>query len=152
MQINSYQPSPVSTSLNTAKPSVADTPLQSPQPNSGSNADQVTISSQAKQLSAAESSSPEQLPSTPETPPTGEKLENYADFKKAQVQYQVSSDLINIATGNNDDGISASTAAYLSNNEEARENVMQQKAMQQQYSNMQTYQEQSAQAQNNWVV
>lgn len=151
MQINSYQPSPVSTSVNTAKPSVADTPLQSPQPNSASNADQVTISSQAKQLAAAESSSPEQLPSTPETPPTGEKLENYADFKKAQVQYQVGSDMVNIATGNND-GISASTAAYLSNNEEARENVMQQKAMQQQYSNMQTYQEQTAQAQNNWVV
>lgn len=146
MQIYAYQPQIVTPASNKVpSPNTSDLTSKNTSPATNNN-DQVTLSSEAISLSAAET-----LPSVPETPNLGEKLEQYAEIKKTQMQYEVASDMVNIATGNSD-GISASTAAYLSNNEDAREAVLQNKAMQQQYQNMQTYSEQTQEAENNWVV
>ncbi|WP_019615945.1 hypothetical protein [Psychromonas ossibalaenae] len=112
---------------------------------------QVSISAQAMQLAQTDNSSVTNtninnkisavpLPGLPENPPTGDKLQQYAQFKKAQLQYQVHVDMANMVTGNGET-ISAPTAYYLSNNEDARETVLQQLAMQQQAQNMQIYQD-----------
>ncbi len=110
---------------------------------------QVNISAQAMQIAQLDNSSIKNtesqiqavpLPEQPDTPLTGEKLQQYAQFKKAQVQYQVHADMANMMTGNGGT-MSAPTAYYLSNNEDARETVLQQQAMQQQAQNMQLYQD-----------
>lgn len=151
MQIYSYQPQTVTPASNNATQSNPNNSAPKNTPPPVNNNDQVTLSSTAKNLSAAEQLPVQTLPVTPENPNSGEKLEQYVDIKKTRMQYEVASDVVNMATGNSD-GISAPTAAYLSNNEEAREVVLQNKAMQQQYQNMQTYAEQTEQAENNWVV
>lgn len=149
MQINSYQQHVITpSSVNKAQTSINDSAVKS-QPQTVNNNDQVNISSQAQKLAAAETTTSSTQPSIPEN--SGDKLEQYAEFKKAQMHYQVASDMMNISSGNNN-GISAPTAAYLSQNEQAREMALQQQAMQQQYQNMQTYSDQTTQAQNNWVV
>ncbi|WP_354624920.1 hypothetical protein [Psychromonas sp. MME2] len=144
MQINGYQQiqlMPTSTSVvDTAKT----TPTVTAEPGV-----QVNFSAQAIKLAESENASiktaPLQsqnvtLPEQPDTPLTGEKLQQYVQFKKAQAQYQIHADMANILTGNGD-GISAPTAYYLSTNEDARGVVLQQHAMQQQAENMQRYQE-----------
>ncbi len=106
-----------------------------------SNSDNVTISIQATELSSkAQSNSKEAdtLPAKPALPNEGEKVENYVEYRKAKAQYQIYSDMAGIATGNSK-GMSASTAYYLSNNDEARAAVVDSKAQQQQVSAMQSY-------------
>lgn len=87
----------------------------------------------------------------PENPQSGEKVETYLEIKKTQMQYQVASDMMNIASGS-DKGITPVTAAYLSHNEDAWATALQHKTMQQQYENIQTYSDQQEKYQNSWVV
>ena len=109
------------------------------------SADKVTISVQAAQLSAnyqqtnsQQKNDVDTLPAKPELPNKGEKVDNYLEFRKAKAQYQIYSDMAGVATGNNN-GMSASTAYYLSTNDDARATVVNSKAQQQQMSAMQTY-------------
>ncbi len=121
--------------------SKTDSPLTTTQPSQSSSSDSVTISAQAAELSSqAQSSSKEAetLPVKPALPNDGEKVENYVEYKKAKAQYQIYSDMAGIVTGNSQ-GMSASTAYYLSNNDDARAAVVDSKAQQQQISTMQTY-------------
>lgn len=111
---------------------------------------QVSISEQAKQLAQTDKipstsslqAQPVPLPEKPADPLTGEKLEQAVQFKKAQMHYQATADMVNLVTGNGN-GMSASSAYYLSNNEGARETVLETKAQQQNLANMQAYQEQT---------
>ncbi|PKF63563.1 hypothetical protein CW745_01580 [Psychromonas sp. psych-6C06] len=110
---------------------------------------QVSLSSQAKQLSQSETDTgrsaqiqPVPLPSEPTSPLSGEQLAKAVQIKKAQLHYQVASDMTNIVTGNNK-GISGATAYYLSQNEDARESTLNAKSQQQSIDNMQAYQEQT---------
>ncbi|WP_394200556.1 hypothetical protein [Shewanella waksmanii] len=98
--------------------------------------DTVTLSPQAMAMSRKDNAT---LPGTlPSLPNNGDKVEGYVDFKKAQMQYQVASDLAGVATGNGN-GISAPTAYYLNNNDEARSAVVNQQAQQQNVAAMQAY-------------
>lgn len=104
--------------------------------NTAAHADTVTISAQAMALSRNDQSS---LPGTlPALPNNGDKVDAYVDYKKAQMQYQVASDLTGIATGNGN-GISAPTAYYLNNNDDARSAVVNQQVQQQNLAAMQAY-------------
>lgn len=112
---------------------------------------QVSISAQAQQLAKVDTGStqinarqPVQLPVEPQQPLTGEKLEQAVQFKKAQTQYQIAADMANILSKDSDSSMSASTAYYLSENEDARELVLDTKSQQQAMDNMQAYQEQTA--------
>ncbi|WP_051302865.1 hypothetical protein [Psychromonas aquimarina] len=146
MQINGYQQIQ---SMVTAPSAPA---AETQKTNSGSAAEpgvQVSISAQALQLAQTDnlsvSSTDNQIPAAalpglPENPLTGDKLQQYAQFKKALLQYQVHSDMANMVTGSGG-SMSAPTAYYLSNNEDARETVLQQQAMHQQAQNMQVYQQ-----------
>lgn len=111
---------------------------------------QVSISAQAQQLSQADSVSPQSiqrppvnLPTQPQNPLTGEKLEQAVQIKKAQTHYKIASDMVNVATNSGSNNMSAATAYYLSENEDAREVVLQTKSQQQTMQNMQAYQEQT---------
>jgi len=150
MQINSYETTqpiysrPVN-SPNEITPST-DISIQKP----AEQGIQVSISAQAQQLAKSDNNStekqnnqPVQLPAEPKEPLTGERLEQAVKIKKAQMHYQVASDMVNIASNNNS-GISASSAYYLSKNEDAREFVLDNKSQQQAMENMQAYQEQTA--------
>lgn len=147
MQINSYQSIqaiPPSQANPTSEPTNV-TPAKAVEPGV-----QVSISEQAQQLAKNDSASsnaisrpPAQLPTEPQTPLTGEKLEQAVQIKKAQAQYKVASDIVNMAT-NGDSNMSAPTAYYLSKNEDAREVVLDTKSQQQTMKNMQAYQEQTA--------
>lgn len=119
---------------------------------------QVSISTQAQHLAKADSAAtqtyqrpPVQLPVEPEKPLTGEKLEQAVQVKKAQKQYQVASDMVNILS-KDDNNMSASTAYYLSKNEEARDLVLETKSQQQTMDNMQAYQEQTAALNEQYVL
>lgn len=153
MQINAYQS--VQTMATPAVQPQSQVQPSAPEKNSVSATEagvQVNISAQAQalsqnELSIKQSSQPEQLPTqpvqTPEKPSsplTGESLEQAAQFKKAQAQYQVHSDMANMMLGN-ETSISASTAHYLSNNEDAREAVLQSNQQQNSADNLQHYQE-----------
>jgi hypothetical protein len=110
---------------------------------------QVSISAQAQLLAQADKGSspspqspPTTLPISPGHPLTGEKLQQAVQFKKAQLHYQATADMVNLMTGNSN-GVSVSGAYYLSKNEEARGVVLAAKAQQQNLANMQSYQEQT---------
>lgn len=123
-----------------ATQSKIDSPLTTTQ---RSNSDIVTISKQAAGLSSQSQAQPsakeaETLPAKPSLPNEGEKVDNYVEYRKAKAQYQIYSDMAGIATGNSK-GMSASTAYYLSNSDDARAAVVDSKAQQQQVSAMQTY-------------
>ena len=149
MQIQSYQ---AIQSTASAQPSAITTNsgITPAQPLVVQESVQVSISAQAQQLLAqddkASSSSLQSqavpLPEKPTQPLTGEKLQQAVQFKKAQLHYQATADMVNLVTGNGN-GISASGAYYLSNNEDARETVLEAKAQQQNLANMQAYQEQT---------
>lgn len=103
----------------------------------------VTISSEARQLAQIEAHAEEktestQLPSVPNMPQIEDNIEKYVAFQEARIKYQVVSDMTNIAMGNSE-GISAPTAYYLSNNEEARAASVNHLAYQQQINTMQAY-------------
>ncbi|ABV35953.1 conserved hypothetical protein [Shewanella sediminis HAW-EB3] len=130
-------------SVQNATQSKTDSPLTTTQPSQQSNSDSVTISIQAAALSSQSQAQPsakdaETLPVKPALPNDGEKVDNYVEYKKAKAQYQIYSDMAGIVTGNSQ-GMSASTAYYLSNNDDARAAVVDSKAQQQQISTMQTY-------------
>ncbi|WP_076416621.1 hypothetical protein [Shewanella sp. UCD-KL12] len=111
--------------------------------------DTVTLSAQALALSQQPpmtSKDAETLPVTPNLPNQGEKVDDYVEFRKAKAQYQVYSDIAGMATGNSNN-ISAPTAYYLSNNDEARSAVVDNKAQQQNVSAMQAYAQASQDAQ-----
>jgi len=112
---------------------------------------QVSLSHQALQLAKADpvgSQSIEIQPvprsTDPQTPFSGDKLEQAVQLKKAQLHYQVASDMVNLATGNSNNGLSLASTYYLSQNEDAREVVLNIKSEQQNRQNMQAYQEQTA--------
>ncbi|WP_299791832.1 hypothetical protein [uncultured Shewanella sp.] len=154
---NSLNTSPA-TQVTASKPSLfspaqpqSDSPLSRAQPSGHPKSDSVTISDRAAQLSSQAQPSPkeaETLPATPNLPNEDEKLENYIEYRKARAQYQIYSDMAAIATGKSK-GVSASTAYYLSNNDDARAAVVNSKAQQQQVSAMQTYAN-TAQAIDEW--
>ena len=105
----------------------------------------VSLSRQAQQLAQEPVEiQPVPQPTAPQTPLSGEKLAQAVQIKKAQLHYQVASDMVNLATGNNSDGLSLASTYYLSQNEEARSSVLSIKADQQNKQNMQAYQEQTA--------
>lgn len=149
MQINSYQAiQAIPTSRSNSAPAPA--PINKSQPAQEQGV-QVSISAEAQQLAKTDnvasqpiSQRPVTLPSIPESPLTGEKLEQAVQVKKAQTHYQVASDMANILSKDNDSHMSPSTAYYLSNNEDARELVLETNAQQQAMENMQAYQEQTA--------
>jgi len=148
MQINSYQ------SIQAMPTTVTkNAPTQSVNPSQATVEPgiQVSVSAQAQKLAETDtnpvkitSRQPVQLPVEPQKPLTGEKLEQAVQFKKAQTQYQVASDMLNILNKDNSSNMSASSAYYLSKNEEARELVVDTKSQQQAMKNMQAYQEQTA--------
>lgn len=147
MQINSYQSIQVSPAN---QPDTHVSPADNPQPLASEPSVQVSISAQALQLAKSENIpyphvyvQPESLPSESKPSLTGDKLEQAVQFKKAQLHYQAISDMANLLTGNSKD-ISVSGAYYLSNNEDARELVLQTTAQQQNMRNMQTYLQQTA--------
>lgn len=111
--------------------------------------DTVTLSATALSLSANSSSTTDtNTPSTkPELPHNGDKATAYVEYRKAKMQYQIYSDMANIATGS-DKSVSPTTAYYLSNNDQARAATVDAKSQQQQVSAMQTYAE-TTQAINN---
>lgn len=76
----------------------------------------------------------------PSAPVQGDVTEQYVDYRKAKAQYQIYSDMAGAMTGNNS-GLSPVTAHYASNNDEAREALVNSKAQQQQLSTMQIYAE-----------
>ncbi len=77
--------------------------------------DTVSISSQARELYAQQP--PATLPVEP--PKNSDKLNAYLEIKGTRAKYQVASDMINIAAGNNQ-GISPATVYALSKNDQAR--------------------------------
>ena len=109
--------------------------------------DTVTLSANAMALAAKEKQAPasnttaEPLPAEPKLPNEGEKAEAYVDYRKAKAQYKVYADIAGVATTNN--SLSPASAYYLSNNDDARDAVLNNKAQQQQVAVMQTYVETS---------
>nr|WP_253724228.1 hypothetical protein [Shewanella baltica] len=77
-----------------------------------------------------------------EMPALRDNIETLVELKHAKMKYQVIADMTNIATGTSQ-GISASTAYYLSHNEDARAMTVNQLAQQQQVNTMQNYAETS---------
>ena len=101
--------------------------------------DTVTLSRDAKQLAANAQKSAEK---PAEMPALRDNIETLVELKHAKMKYQVIADMTNIATGTSQ-GISASTAYYLSQNEDARTMTVNQLAQQQQVNTMQNYVETS---------
>ncbi|AUD61234.1 hypothetical protein AYJ58_17895 [Shewanella sp. Pdp11] len=101
--------------------------------------DTVTLSRNAKQLAANAQKSAEK---PAEMPALRDNIETLVELKHAKMKYQVIADMTNIATGTSQ-GISASTAYYLSQNEDARAMTVNQLAQQQQVNTMQNYAETS---------
>lgn len=99
--------------------------------------DTVTLSRDAKQLAANAQKSAEK---PAEMPALRDNIETLVELKHAKMKYQVFADMTNIATGTSQ-GISASTAYYLSQNEDARTMTVNQLAQQQQVNTMQNYAE-----------
>ena len=145
MKINSYQ------AIQSIPTSQTATQVSKPRQPTSETGVQVSISAQAQQLAKADNGvsqtaaqPPVQLPIEPQKPLTGEKLEQAVQFKKAKAQYQVASDMVNILMPDNSNNMSASTAYYLSENQDARDLVLNTKSQQQTMANMQAYQEQTA--------
>jgi len=154
MQVQSYQAIPSSTSNTTPRP-VTVSAIDSTHANAATSivstqsSVQVTLSEQAQQLAQTAqtdpvASQPVDIQPVPQIPLSGEKLAQAVQIKKAQLHYQVASDIVNLATGNNSGGLSPASAYYLSQNEEARGTVLSIKADQQNKQNMQAYQAQTA--------
>ncbi len=98
----------------------------------------VTISNDAKRLAEI---TPMPLPEVPANHTLNEvttSAEKYAEFQLLKMQYQVASDMTNLAMGTNN-GMSASTAYYLSRHDEAREATVNHMADKQQANLFQTY-------------
>ncbi len=104
--------------------------------------DTVTLSRDAKQLAANAQKSAEM-------PALRDNIEALVELKHAKMKYQVIADMANIATGTSQ-GISASTAYYLSHNEDARAITVNHIAQQQQVNTMQNYVETTKNI-NEWV-
>jgi len=111
-----------------------------------SKGEQVSISTQAQQMLANETRSGDVgvLPAAPVTTPVID-IDNYIalmktqlEIQKTQAQYEVASDLINIATGNSD-GISSATAYTLKNNDEVRASTVNQMALNNQAALIEQY-------------
>lgn len=108
--------------------------------------DSITLSAQAMALSKQpQLPLNEAIPITPTRPALpgagenqGEKVDQYIEYRKAVAQYQIYSDMESIATGNGN-GMSPTTAYYLSNNDGAREAVVNSMVQQEEISIMQTY-------------
>lgn len=118
---------------------------------------QLSISTQAlqmaqadKTLSSAMPNQPLPLPEKPTPLLSEEKLQQVVKFKKAQMQYQATADMANLLTGNNHT-ISAAGAYHLSQSEDARQLLLDNKKQQQTMANMQAYQAQT-QALNEWYA
>lgn len=113
---------------------------------------QVSISSAAQQLASADKVSTQDAeiqpmpPTEPKSPLSGEQLDKAVQIKKAQVHYNVTSEMANIVNGNSNDndGLSVAGAYYLSQNEDAREVALNAKSQQQNMQTMLDYQEQTA--------
>ena len=101
--------------------------------------DTVTLSRNAKQLAANAQKSAEK---PAEMPALRDNIETLVELKHAKMKYQVIADMTNIATGTSQ-GISASTAYYLSQNEDERTMTVNQLAQQQQVNTMQNFVETS---------
>ena len=105
--------------------------------------DTVTISQMGKTLSEQEQlKAPQNLPTLPNN---GDRLDDYVTYKKAQLEYQIYSDMVGVPTGKGD-GLSPASAYYLSNNDTARSAVINANAQQQNVTAMQTYAATSQQA------
>jgi hypothetical protein len=111
----------------------------SAQTSAPTSTDTVTLSRDAKQLAANAQKSAEK---PAEMPALRDNIETLVELKHAKMKYQVIADMTNIATGTSQ-GISASTAYYLSQNEDARALTVNQLAQQQQVNTMQNYAETS---------
>ncbi|MCW3171091.1 hypothetical protein [Shewanella subflava] len=79
-----------------------------------------------------------------------EKLDNYVQFKKAQMKYQIYADMINISSGNSG-SIKPATAYYLSNNEDARAFTVNSMTRNHQVAMLNTYAETTKSAQNQFI-
>ncbi|RJG42420.1 hypothetical protein [Motilimonas pumila] len=85
--------------------------------------DTVSISAEARALNSSQPSQPPvQLPVEPK-PDYSDQLQTYKDVKQTQLQYQVASDLVGVATGSGN-GLSPASAYTLANNDEARESTV----------------------------
>uniref|UniRef100_Q0HXE1 Uncharacterized protein n=1 Tax=Shewanella sp. (strain MR-7) TaxID=60481 RepID=Q0HXE1_SHESR len=113
----------------------AATPATSTSSSTPANANTVTLSNEAKELSQVD---PIPQPHAPDLSKVKAGVEQYAHIQATKMKYQVASDMVNIATGSNE-GISAPTAYYLSHNDSARAATVGQMANQQQVNTMQTY-------------
>jgi len=151
MQVQSYQANP--SSMSNATPSIVTVAaIGSTRANITTSvvenqvSVQVTLSEQAQQLAQTDHLASQfiEIQPVPQTPLSGEKLAQAVQIKKAQLHYQVASDVVNLATGKNSDGLSPASAYYLSQNEEVRGAVLSVKAEQQNKQNIQAYQEQTA--------
>ncbi|GIU28648.1 hypothetical protein TUM4637_17410 [Shewanella hafniensis] len=111
----------------------------SAQTSAPTSTDTVTLSRNAKQLAANAQKSAEK---PAEMPALRDNIETLVELKHAKMKYQVIADMTNIATGTSQ-GISTSTAYYLSHNEDARTMTVNQLAQQQQVNTMQNYAETS---------
>ena len=123
----------------------------------------VSISPQAHALLAAEQSKVQSTPyvdmdakptaenSIETTKPApikdNEKLDNYVQFKKAQMKYQIYADMANISSGNSG-SIKPATAYYLSNNEDARAFTVNSMTRNHQVAMLNTYTETTKSAKN----
>lgn len=104
-----------------------------------STQDTVTISALARQLSEQDKASAQLAENQPMNRPVPEDvLDKLKAYKKAQLEYQVSSDMVSIATGNHN-GLSPASIYYLSQHDDARSAVVNASMQQHQVSAMQTY-------------
>ncbi|MCG9721347.1 hypothetical protein [Shewanella sp. Isolate7] len=108
--------------------------------------DTVSISAQARLLSehdkaSAQATATQQL----NRPVPDDALDKLKDYKKAQLEYQVRSDMASIVTGNHN-GLSPVSIYYLSRHDDARSAVVNASMQQQQVSAMQTYAKSNEQA------
>ena len=112
---------------------------------------QVSISNHAQQLAKDNVSAqnaeiqPIAGPTDPQTPLTGEQLDKAVQIKKAQLHYNMASEMANIVNGaDSNDGVSVAITYLFTQNEDAREVALDAKSQQQNMQNMQAYQEQTA--------
>lgn len=111
--ISSYQTQNVASARSNAPASTPNAPSR----------DTVSISPEARALSSSQPTQPPvQLPVEPR-PDYSDQVQTYKDVKQTQLQYQVASDLMGVATGSGN-GLSAASAYTLANNDEARESTV----------------------------
>ena len=112
--------------------------------------DTVTLSALARQLSEHDKASAQASDEATETQPLSrpvpdDALDKLKAYKKAQLEYQVRSDMASIVTGNHN-GLSPVSIYYLSQHDDARSTVVNASMQQQQVSAMQTYAKSNEQA------